>query len=343
LGVNLRVLIPKTEIEFNVLSGKIVAIDAYNSLYQFLSSIRQPDGTPLKDRSGKITSHLIGLLYRTAKLVEKDVKVVYVFDGESPELKEAEVKRRTKVKAEALIKYETALKEGDMEIARRYAQMTSKMKSYMPEDSKRLLNELGIPWIQAPSEGEAQAAYMTQKGTADYCGSQDYDSLLFGATRLVRNLTVSGRRKIPRRNTYVNVFPEVMKLDSVLKELEITRKQLIDLAILVGTDFNPGVKGVGPKTALKLIKKHGCLEEVIPNLKTADCIGDYKGIRDLFLNPKITDDYKLEWKSPNAKGVVDFLCRERDFSEDRVRSAVNKMVVSFKESKSKTTLESWFG
>ena len=230
-----------------------------------------------------------------------------------------------------------------MEIARRYAQMTSKMKSYMPEDSKRLLTELGIPWIQAPSEGEAQAAYMTQKGTADYCGSQDYDSLLFGATRLVRNVTVSGRRKIPRRNTYVNVFPEVMKLDSVLKELEITRKQLIDLAILVGTDFNPGVKGVGPKTALKLIKKHGCLEEVIPNLKTVDCIGDYKGIRDLFLNPKITDDYKLEWKSPNAKGVVDFLCRERDFSEDRVRSAVNKMAVSFKESKSKTTLESWFG
>jgi flap endonuclease-1 len=343
LGVNLRVLIPKTEIEFNVLSGKIVAIDAYNSLYQFLSSIRQPDGTPLKDRSDKITSHLIGLLYRTAKLVEKDVKVVYVFDGQSPEIKEAEVKRRTKVKAEALIKYETALKEGDMEIARRYAQMTSKMKSYMPEDSKRLLNELGIPWIQAPSEGEAQAAYMTQKGTADYCGSQDYDSLLFGATRLVRNLTVSGRRKIPRRNTYVNVFPEVMKLDSVLKELEITRKQLIDLAILVGTDFNPGVKGVGPKTALKLIKKHGCLEEVIPNLKTVDCIGDYKGIRDLFLNPKITDDYKLEWNSPNAKGVVDFLCRERDFSEDRVRSAVNKMAVSFKESKSKTTLESWFG
>jgi len=343
LGVNLRVLIPKTEIDFNVLSGKIVAIDAYNSLYQFLSSIRQPDGTPLKDRSGMITSHLIGLLYRTANLVEKGVKVVYVFDGESPELKEAEVKRRTQVKAEALVKYEQAKKDGDVELARRYAQMTSKMKSYMLDDSKRLLTELGIPWIQAPSEGEAQAAYMTIKGTADYCGSQDYDSLLFGATRLVRNVTVSGRRRIPRRNTYVNVFPEVMKLDSVLTDLEITRKQLIDLAILVGTDFNPGVKGVGPKTALKLIKEHGCLEEVIPNLDNSDCIGNYKGIRDIFLNPKTTDNYKLEWKSPNAKGVVDFLCRERDFSEDRVRSAVNKMEVSFKESKSKTTLESWFG
>ncbi len=343
MGVNLRVLIQKTKIDFENLSGKIVAIDAYNSLYQFLSSIRQPDGTPLKDRSGLITSHLTGLLYRTANLVEKGVKVVYVFDGKSPDLKDAEVNRRKTVKAEALVKYNQAKKDGDMKLARRYAQMTSKLKTYMVDDSKRLLTELGIPWIQAPSEGEAQAAYMTTKGTADYCGSQDYDSLLFGATRLVRNVTVSRRRRVPRRNTYVEVFPEVMKLGSVLKELEITREQLIDLAILVGTDFNPGVKGVGPKTALKLIKKHGCLEDVIPTLKTIECVADYKEIRDVFLNPDVTDDYNLKWNTPNSKGVVDFLCRERDFSEDRVRNAVNKMAVSFKESKSKTTLESWFG
>ena len=344
LGVNLRVLIPKTKIDFKSLSGKIVAIDAYNTLYQFLSSIRQPDGTPLKDRSGMITSHLTGLLYRTVNLVDMGVKVVYVFDGESPALKEAEVKRRMDVKAEALVKYEQAKQEGDMTMARRYAQMTSKMKDYMPDDSKRLLDALGVPWIQAPSEGEAQAAYMTIKGTADYCGSQDYDSLLFGATRLVRNVTMSGRRKIPRRNVYVDVVPEVMKLDSVLKELDITHRQLIDVAILVGTDFNPnGVKGVGPKTALKLIKKHGSLEEVIPNLEVGEFSGEFKKIRDIFLNPNVTDDYKLEWNAPNLKDVVDFLCRERDFSEDRVRNAVNKMAVGLKEAKSKRTLESWFG
>jgi flap endonuclease-1 len=344
LGVNLRVLIPKTKVDFKSLSGKSVAIDAYNTLYQFLAIIRQPDGTPLKDRSGRITSHLSGLLYRTANLVEMGIKVAYVFDGVPPALKEVEIKRRAKVKAEALVKYERALKEGKVEEARSYAQMTSRLKDYMAEDSKRLLTELGVPWIQAPSEGEAQAAYLTMKGATDYCGSQDYDSLLFGATALVRNVTISGRRKIPRKNVYVEVVPEIMKLDHVLKELEITRQQLIDVAILVGTDFNPdGVKGIGPKTALKLIKKHGSVEEAVTELEDAEFPAEPKKIREIFLNPKVTDNYRLDWGEPDVDGVVEFLCRERDFSEDRVRKALTKMVTGIKEAKSKTTLESWFG
>jgi len=344
LGVNLRVLMPKTKVDFKSLSGKSVAIDAYNTLYQFLAIIRQPDGTPLKDRSGRITSHLSGLLYRTANLVEMGIKVAYVFDGVPPALKEVEIKRRAKVKAEALVKYERALKEGKVEEARSYAQMTSKLKDYMPEDSKRLLTELGVPWIQAPSEGEAQAAYLTRKRATDYCGSQDYDSLLFGATALVRNVTISGRRKIPRKNVYVEVVPEIMKLDQVLKELEITREQLIDVAMLVGTDFNPdGVKGIGPKTALKLIKKHGSVEEAVTELKDAEFPVEPKRIREIFLNPNVTDNYKLDWGEPDVDGVVEFLCRERDFSEDRVRKALGKMTAGIKEAKSKTTLESWFG
>ena len=344
MGVNLRVLIPKTKVDFKSLSGKSVAIDAYNTLYQFLSIIRQPDGTPLKDRSGKITSHLSGLFYRTVKLVEMGVNVAYVFDGVPPTLKEVEIKRRAKVKAEALVKYEQAIKAGKVETARKYAQMTSKLKDYMPKDSKRLLDELGVPWIQAPSEGEAQAAYMTTKGDVDYCGSQDYDSLLFGATSLVRNMTISGRRKVPRKRVYIEVVPEIMKLNHVLKELDVTREQLIDVAILVGTDFNPdGVKGIGPKTALKLIKKHGCIEDLIPELEKADFPVEPKKIRDIFLKPKVTDNYKLEWKTPNVEGVVDFLCHEKDFSEDRVRSSLRRMAEGIKEAKSKTTLESWFG
>ena len=344
MGVNFRALVPKTKIDFNNLSGKSVAIDAYNALYQFLAIIRQPDGTPLKDRSGRITSHLSGLFYRTVNLVEKGVKVAYVFDGAPPTLKEVEIKRRAKVKAEALVKYEKALEEGKIEKARSYAQMTSKLKDYMPEDSKRLLTELGVPWIQAPSEGEAQAAYLTRKGTADYCGSQDYDSLLFGATALVRNVTISGRRKLPRKNVYVEVVPEVMKLEHVLKDLEITREQLIDVAMLIGTDFNPdGVKGIGPKTALKLIKQHGSIEEALTEIEDAEFPVEPKRIREIFLNPKVTDNYKLEWTDPNAEGVVDFLCRERDFSEDRVRRALSKMTAGLKEAKSKRTLESWFG
>ncbi len=344
MGVNLRGLIPKIKVDFKTLSGKTVAIDAYNALYQFLAIIRQPDGTPLTDRSGRITSHLSGLFYRTTNLVEMGVKVAYVFDGVPPALKEVEIKRRAKVKAEALIKYERAVKEGKMDQARSYAQMTSKLKDYMTADSKRLLTELGVPWIQAPSEGEAQAAYLTIKGDADYCGSQDYDSLLFGASALVRNVTISGRRKLPRKNVYVEVVPEIMKLDHVLQELEVTRKQLIDVSMLVGTDFNPdGVKGIGPKTALKLIKKNGSIEEAMRELKDAEFPVEPKRIREIFLHPKVTDNYRLTWKEPNIEMVVDFLCRERDFSEDRVRKSLSKMTAGLKESKSKTTLESWFG
>jgi len=342
--VNLGDLVPKTRVDLKSLSGKSIAIDAYNALYQFLAIIRQPDGTPLKDSTGRITSHLSGLLYRTANLVEMGIKVAYVFDGVPPALKEVEIKRRAKMKEEALVKYERALQEGRMEEARTYAQMTSRLKDYMAEDSKRLLTQMGVPWVQAPSEGEAQAAHMTRKGDTEYCASQDYDSLLFGAPMLVRNVTISGRRKLPRKPVYVEVIPETVELDYVLKELEITREQLVDIGILLGTDFNPeGVKGIGPKTALKLIKQHGSLEESLPKLKEAEFPVEPQRIREIFLNPKVTDNYKLTWKDPDIEGVVDFLYRERDFSEERVRKALNKMTEGLKKAKGKVTLETWFG
>jgi len=342
--VNLGDLVPKTKVDLKSLSGKSIAIDAYNALYQFLAIIRQPDGTPLKDSAGRITSHLSGLLYRTANLVEMGIKVVYVFDGVPPALKEVEIKRRAKVKEEALVKYERALQEGRMEEARTYAQMTSRLKDYMAEDSKRLLTQMGVPWVQAPSEGEAQVAHMTRKGDADYCASQDYDSLLFGAPVLVRNVTISGRRKLPKKPVYIEVIPETVELNQVLKELGITREQLIDIGVLLGTDFNPkGVKGIGPKTALKLMKQYGSLEELLPALKEAEFPVEPQRIREIFLNPKVTDNYKLTWKDPDIEGVIDFLCSERDFSEDRVRKALEKMTEGLRKAKGKTTLEAWFG
>jgi len=344
LGVNLRDLVPKKIVELKDLSGKSIAIDAYNALYQFLAIIRQPDGTPLKDSQGRITSHLSGLLYRTANLVELGIKPIYVFDGVPPALKEAEIKRRMRMKEEALEKYEKAIKEGRIEEARMYAQATATLKDYMAEDAKRLLNLMGIPWVQAPSEGEAQAAYMVKKGDADYCASQDYDSLLYGAPRLVRNVTISGRRKLPRKPVYVEVKPEIVELDEVLETLGITHKQLVDIGILVGTDYNPeGVRGIGPKTALKLIKEHGNLENVLPNLKEAEFPVPPEKIREIFLKPKVTDNYKVEWKEPDVEGVVAFLCGERDFSEDRVRKALEKMREGIKETRARTTLERWFG
>ena len=344
MGVNLRDLVPKVTVDLTSLSGKSIAIDAYNALYQFLAIIRQPDGTPLKDRTGKITSHLSGLLYRTSNLVEMGIKVVYVFDGVPPTLKEVEIRRRARVKEEALVKYERALQEGRTEEARTYAQMTSRLKDYMADDSKRLLKLLGIPWIQAPSEGEAQAAYLAMKGDTDYCASQDYDSLLFGAPLLIRNVTISGRRKLPRRNVYIEVVPEIVELKKALSDLGITREQLVDIGILVGTDFNPdGVKGVGPKTALQAIREHGTLEKALPSLKNPEFPVEPQRIRDIFLHPKVTDNYRLFWDEIDADGVVEFMCGEKDFDEERVRKALEKMTSGIKKTKGATTLEQWFG
>jgi flap endonuclease-1 len=326
------------------LGGKSIAIDAYNALYQFLAIIRQPDGTPLKDQSGRVTSHLSGLLYRTSNLVEMGIRPIYVFDGVPPALKEIEIKRRVRVKQEAAVRYEKAIKEGKTEEARVYAQATSHLKDYMEEDSKKLLDFMGIPWVQAPSEGEAQAAHLTRRGDADYCGSQDYDSLLFGALRLVRNITISGRRRLPSKNVYVEVVPEVIELDQVLKGCGLTHEQLVDVGILVGTDFNPdGIAGLGPKTALKLVKQHGTLEKALPYIKNAEFPVEPQRIREIFLNPPVTGDYKIEWKPLDVDKTIDFMVRERDFTEDRVRKALEKMEKGIVKSKGKTTLEQWFG
>jgi flap endonuclease-1 len=344
LGLNLRDLVPKTVVKLEDIGGKSVAIDAFNAIYQFLSIIRQPDGTPLQDSTGKVTSHLSGLLYRTSNLVEMGIKPIYVFDGAPPVFKREEIERRRAVKVEAAVHYEKAVARGDVPKMRMLAQATTSIKDYMKEDSQKLLELMGLPWVQAPSEGEAQAAHMTRKGETDYCASQDYDSLLFGAPLLLRNVTISGRRKLPSKNVYVDIVPEVISLTEALKELSITYEQLIDVGILIGTDFNPdGIRGLGPKTALKLIKEHGTLEAALPHIKNAEFPHPPESIREIFLHPDVTDHYTLNWREPNVEGIVDFLVREKDFSEDRIRKALEKMQAGAQKQKGKTTLEKWFG
>jgi flap endonuclease-1 len=272
------------------------------------------------------------------------IKPVYVFDGVPPVLKRAEIERRKQIKVEAAFHYEKALAKGDLPKARMLAQATTSMKDYMKEDARRLLGLMGLPYVQAPSEGEAQAAHLTQKGEAEYCASQDYDSLLFGAPRLLRNVTISGRRKLPNKGVYVDVVPELVDLEKVLKECGITHEQLIDIGILIGTDFNPnGIKGLGPKTALKLIKQHGTLEKSLPHIKNAAFPHPPESIREIFLHPNIRDDYELEWKAPDVEGIVNFLVREKDFTEERVRKALERMQQGAAKQKGKTTLEKWFG
>ena len=344
MGINFKDLIPKTQVKLEDLGGKIIAIDAYNAIYQFLSIIRQPDGTPLKDSTGKITSHLSGLFYRTSNLVEIGIKPIYVFDGIPPALKSAEIERRKQVKVEAVASYAKAAATGDTAKMRTFASMATSMKDYMRDDSKKLLDLMGLPWVQAPSEGEAQAAYMTKKGDADYCASQDYDSLLFGAPKLLRNVTISGTRKRAGTKTRVEVVPEVIELAKTLGKCELTREQLIDVGILIGTDFNPdGIKGLGPKTALKLIKQYDTIENAIPHIKNPSFPVEPNCIRKIFLHPEVADNYKVEWRDPNEASLIDFMSREKDFGEERIKKSLDKMTAGNKKQKGKVSLEKWFG
>jgi flap endonuclease-1 len=348
LGVNLRDLIPEAVIrvvnDLRELKDKVVAIDAYNALYQFLTAIRQPDGTPLMDSKGRVTSHLSGLFYRTINLVEAGLKPVYVFDGKPPELKSREIAERLQMREEARRKYEEALSSGDLEAARRYAQISSTLTNDMVAAAKHLLTAMGIPWVQAPSEGEAQAAYMVSVGDVWAAASQDYDSLLFGSPRLIRNLTISGKRKLPKKEVYVEIKPEVIELEQLLKALGLTREQLIDVAILIGTDYNPdGVRGVGPKTALQLIKTYGSLERALRTIPGANFPVPPEEIRKIFLNPPVTRDYKLEWREVDSEKVKKILVDEYEFSEERVSSALERLSRAMKALRQPSgSLAKWF-
>ena len=343
MGVDLGDLIPHRKITLDELSGKTFAVDAYNALYQFLAIIRGPTGVPLMDRQGRVTSHLSGLLYRTTNLAERRIRLVYVFDGVPPTLKETEIKRRRAVKEEATVKYEAAISRGEVEEAKKYAQATASLKDMMVEDAHRLLEYLGVPYVQAPSEGEAQAAYMAARGDVWAAVSQDYDSLLFGATRLVRNLAISGRRKLPMREAYVQVDPEIIELTATLESLGLTREQLIDLGILIGTDFNPdGFKGIGPKTALKLLRESVNIENIAQKNPNVQPPMNLNRIRQIFVKPEVTSYYTLHWREPQTEELVRFLCGERDFNEERVRTAVERAKSAIAKDSGKQTLESFF-
>jgi len=340
MGLNLKDLVVREKTKLESFSNKIIAIDAYNAIYQFLASIRGPDGMQLTDSEGRITSHLSGLLYRNINFLSLGIKPVWVFDGKPPSLKTAEIERRRQIKKDATVKYEKAMAVGDMAEARKYAQQTTSMKDGMVDESKQLLGFFGIPYIEAPSEGEATAAHLTNTGQAYASASQDFDSILLGAKRLIRNFTNSGRRKIPNRNTYIEVEPEIIETEKTLKSLQVTREQLVDIGILIGTDFNPdGFERIGPKTALKMIKQHSRLED-IPQIQEQLQTIDYEQIRKIFLEPVVADVDEIVFDEVNYEGVTDYLVKERSFSEDRIQSSLNRLRKALE--KKSQNLDQWF-
>lgn len=329
MGVQLKEILTYDEVELSFISNKKIAIDSFNMLYQFLASIRQADGSSLTDFKGNVTSHLKGLFSRCVYFKKNNIKAVFVFDGKAPKLKEKERELRAKKKMEADEKYREALDLGLMEDAKKYAQGLSKLEPEMVEESKELIRAFGFPIIEAPSEGEAQGAFMTNSGQVFAASSQDFDSLLFGAKHLIRNVSISSKRKVPGTSTYKEIPIEYYDLEKILIKLNITRDELIVIAILCGTDFNPGgIKGIGPKKALKLVKDFkGRWEDLFKNLDWYSYF-DYTWMEVFNTFKKMpTKEVEINFEEINKEKIKEILMK-RDFDEimlDRSLNGIKKI------------------
>jgi|TARA_Y100000310_G_scaffold327327_1_gene393496 flap endonuclease-1 len=328
MGVALKDITTAKEIDLDFLKGKTIVLDTYNILYQFLTTIRGRDGMLLKDSKGNVTSHLVGLFTRTSNLMQRGLKLVFVFDGKAPKLKQKEQEKRSTLKSEAEKKYLEAKKIGDKEEMRKYASRTSRLSKDMVEESKKLISLLGLPIVQAPSEGEAQAAYMVGKNEGFAVGSQDFDSLIHGAIKLVRNLSISGKRKKGSSIGYDTIKPELIDLSENLNNLGIDQNQLIALAMIVGTDYNPGgIKGIGPKNALKLVKQYKTdFDSLFKEVKWNENF-DFSWTEVYYLIKKMptTDNYNLNFENVSTEELYELLVNQHDFSEQRVKSTLEKL------------------
>ena len=334
MGVLLTPILKREQTSFKALYGKSFAVDASIELHQFLALIRKPDGSLFTDPKGRVTSHLIGLLTRTSRLVtDYKLRPVFVFDGRPNPLKRATIEARRKIQRKAQTEYVQAIAAKNYSRAWSKVVMTGRVTGEILADAKRLLSLMGIPWLEALEDGEAQASYMAAKGDVWAVGSKDYDCLLFGAPIVARYLTLTGREYLPSKKTSRRLIPELVNLAENLEALGISREQLVDLALLVGTDFNEGVMGIGPKKGLALIRKYGAAEKVPEEIRS-ELPDDLDKVRNIFLHPRVLENYSSRRERPNPDGIIEFLCEERAFSRDRVQKVADRLVQAQHESDS---------
>jgi len=345
MGLNIREIIPRKELEISDLNGKTVCVDAFNILYQFLFRFLQVDGTPLMDNKKRVTSHLSGMFYRNINLLSEGIRLVYVFDGKPPELKAKTHFNREAGRDVAKERYEEAKQQEDVSGMRRYGSQLIRLEDEMIAESKELLEAMGIVVVQAPGEGEAEAAYLSRKKEVYAAVSQDYDSLLFGAKSLIQNLTMARKRRT--LSGWVEIKPEIIELQRVFNLLEINLDQLICLGILVGTDYNPkGIPGIGQKRALDIVRRYKqpvlifkSVEEQLLNLPEEDRF-DWQEIFALFHKPNVID-FEFNFGKINEEKIKEILVERHDFSEDRVNKQLDKLRDIVEKNKQKG-LDTWF-
>ncbi len=337
MGVQIKDIFEYDEIKLNLLTNKVIAIDSFNMIYQFLSSIRQSDGNPLTDSKGNVTSHLKGIYNRCVYFKKNNIKACFVFDGKAPKLKERERELRAEKKKIAQENYQRALDEGNFKEALKYAKGTSKLDTEMVEEAKELIRKFGFPIIEAPSEGEAQAAYLTRNGNIFASASQDFDSLLFGAKFLIRNLSISNKRKVPGTSIYRDNPIEFYDLEKNLGRLGINLDELIIIAILCGTDFNPGgIKGIGPKKALKLVKEYRDRWDDLFNILDWFSYFPYPwvDVYNTFKKIPVKEDVEIKFENMDKEGIISIL-EKRDFDVSLIKKSLDTI-------KNVKTLDSFF-
>ncbi|KAJ6650146.1 Flap endonuclease 1, partial [Pseudolycoriella hygida] len=317
--------------------GRKIAIDASMCLYQFLIAVRA-EGAQLTSVEGETTSHLMGTFYRTIRLLEHGIKPIYVFDGKPPDMKAGELTKRAERREEAQKQLDKAVEAGDAADMEKFNRRLVRVTKQHNEEAKELLKLMGVPYINAPCEAEAQCAAMVKTGKVFATATEDMDALTFGTTTLLRHLTSSEARKLP-----VQEF----SYEKVLKGLEFTKEQFIDFCILLGCDYCDSIRGVGPKRALELITQYKSIEKILENIdKKKYQIPEnwnYENARELFLNPEVLDPetIELKWTDPDEEGLVAFLCGDRQFNEDRVRNGAKK-IMKTRSTSTQGRLDSFF-
>lgn len=302
--------------------GRKVAIDASMSLYQFLIAVRQDGGAMMTSEDGSTTSHLMGMFYRTIRMVENGIKPVYVFDGKPPTMKAGELEKRKEKRDEAQAALEKAKEDGNMEEVDKQNRRLVKVTTEHVNDVKILLKHMGIPFVSAPCEAEAQCAELVKGGKVFAAGTEDMDALTFGTTVLLRHLTFSEARKMPIKEFHLN---------SVLEGFELSQVQFVDLCILLGCDYVDKIKGIGPKKAIELVKKHKNIETILDNIDKSKYPPPenwlYTEARRLFTAPDVTPatEVDLKWEKPDEEGLVAYMCGEKGFAEERIRNGIKKL------------------
>lgn len=298
-----------TEKNLNEFENKTIAIDTSLVLYQYISALRNT-GKDLEDDNGNMTTHIYAIIQNVFYFLDRKIKPVYIFDGKAPSIKKFTLEQRKKIKKNAEEKKKNAKnKEEEIKFFKRTLYLT---KQHFNECIS-ILNIMGIPYFQAEGEADCLCSYLVKNKLVDMAYSEDMDFLTFGSLKVLKKF---------KSNKVID-----LDLNLILSELKIDYNSFINLTILLGCDYAPTIKGIGYKTAYKIIIKHKTIENFIKD-NTKYTIPDnynYKDIIEYYKNPPISKKkYDIVFNIYDSKKLKEELTKY-NFSINIINKYINKL------------------